>query len=410
MLNLKVELGLDLGDNSPVGFTLNEATKGVLNSSSYVLGGSYFYDITNRVQSVSISRGKNQALGKIDSSTATITLNNNDREFDPLYEAGTYFGALVPRKEIRITANGFPVYFGYIDDIDLNYSQNVATAQFSCIDGFSVLANARLEDFSPIQELSSARVSDILDLPEVSWSSDLRNISTGDIEVRADSVDTGTVALDYLQVINSTESGNLFIGKDGSLVFQNRGFQPFTPDTYITDDLTIEGEVKLPLGDVEVIYGSELLYNRIVLSNNTDEVIVEDTFLQEIYGVRSLNLTGLLSVDSAALTSLGNLLLEFYKSPRYRFESATVNLDKLTDTQLEAALELEIGDIIQVHFTPSRVPPAIQQSARIIGISQSWGVQKKSMTFALETIGAGAGGVLTLDSPTLGLLDSNVLG
>lgn len=411
MISVKVEIGLDLGAASPVGFTLDDATKGLLDSSSYVLGGSYFYDITDRLQSVSIERGKNQALGKIDSGTANLVLSNNDRQFDPLYEAGAYFGALVPRKEVRITANGFPVYFGYIDDLDLSYSPDRATVQISCVDGFSVLSNAVLQEYIPAGlEASGTRIENILDLPEVDWSADLRDISPGDFDVLDNTVSEGTVALSYLQEVDQAEFGQLFMAKDGKLVFQDRNYQPLTPDTYLTDDFTIDGDVKIPYVNVQVTYGSEFLYNRIVVSNGIDEAIAGDTLLQQLYGVRTLELTGLLSVDLTDLTSLANKLLATYKLPSYRFEAISVVMTDLTTEQTDAVLDLEIGDIIQVHFTPSGIPPAIEQSAKIIGISHDWSTDSQSISFALETLGAGAGQVLTLNSDTLGILDSNVLG
>ena len=49
---VKVELGLDLGDNSPQGFTLDDAVRGVLDNTSFILGGELFYDISNRLTSV----------------------------------------------------------------------------------------------------------------------------------------------------------------------------------------------------------------------------------------------------------------------------------------------------------------------------------------------------------------------
>ena len=81
---VKVEIGLDLGDNAPAAFRLNDATKGVLDNTAFTLGGELFYDLSDRLSDVTIKRGKNEALDRIDAGFSTINLNNNDRLFDPL--------------------------------------------------------------------------------------------------------------------------------------------------------------------------------------------------------------------------------------------------------------------------------------------------------------------------------------
>jgi hypothetical protein len=106
------------------------------------------------------------------------------------------------------------------------------------------------------------------------------------------------------------------------------------------------------------------------------------------------------------LEDLAQALLVTYDSPLYRFEAVTVVLDKLTDPQTEAILNLEIGDIVQVHFTPSGIPPAIELPCRIIGINHNWEPTIKRTTFSLETLNFG---VFVLDSPLLGELDNDRL-
>jgi len=409
--SVKVELGLDLGDRSPQGFKLDDATKGVLDGTSFVLAGELFYDISDRLSAVSVRRGKSQALDRIDAGIASITVNNNDRLFDPLYEGSLYFGVLVPRKRVRITANDKPVFFGFIEDLDLNYlPENRSTVLFEVADGLSLLTNAAIEEYTPVSQLSGARVNAVLDLPEVSWDSTNRQIDDGNSVMLDAPVAEGTSVLEYLKLVSASEQGNLFIGKDGKIIFQERNAAQTSVDLIFTDNLAPSASVKIPFTQVSNVYGSENLYNVITVENADtipEQVIAEDLPSIGAYGARAYSLTGVLIEDPAELEDLANRLLITYKDPLYRFESIVVELDRLSTLQQDSILDLEIGDIIQVEFTPNNIPPAISLPCRILGISQEWGVERKQILFSLETLNYG---VFVLNSDLFGQLDNDRLG
>jgi hypothetical protein len=408
---VKVELGFDLGDRSPQGFTLNDAVKGVLDNTNFILGGELFYDITNKLTSLSVKRGKSQALDRIDAGIANINLVNNDRQFDPLYTSSLYFGVLVPRKKVRITANDKPVFFGFIEDLDLDYlPANRSSVTISVADGLSQLTNTGIESYSPVTQLSGARVNAVLDLPAIGWASDNRRISTGSITMLDATVTDGTGALDYLQLVTLSEQGNFFIGKDGAAVFQERNPNSNAADLIFTDDLTPSAFTKIPFSRVTNVYGSENLYNQITVSNADaipDEVYLEDAASIGAYGARAYGVSGVLIQDVPELTSLANRLLLNYKDPIYRFDSISVTLDKLSLANQNAVLDLEIGDIVQVDFTPNGIPPAISLPCRILGIAQDWSVDQKQISFTLETLNYG---VFILNSNLFGELDNDRLG
>jgi hypothetical protein len=408
---VKVELGLDLGDNSPQGFTLDDAIKGVLDNTSFILGGELFYDITDRLTSVSVKRGKSQALDRIDAGIADISLNNNDREFDPLYPDSLYYGFLVPRKKVRISANDKPVFFGFIEDLDLNYlPQNRSSVSISVADALSQFTNTGIEDYTPVSQLSGARVNAVLDLPSIGWSSTERRIDDGNsIMLDADVAD-GTGALDYLKLVALSEQGNFFIGKDGAVVFQERNTATNAVDLIFTDDLTASAFTKIPFSRLTNVYGSENLYNQITVTNADtipDEVYLEDEASIGAYGARAYSVTSVLIQDTGELENMATRLLFTYSEPLYRFDSITVELDKLSTPNQNAVLDLEIGDIVQVEFTPNGIPPAISLACRILGISQQWAVDKKQILFSLETLNYG---VFVLNSDLFGQLDNDRLG
>ena len=408
---VKVELGADLGLRDPNTFILDNATRGVLDNTQFTLSGDRFFDITDRLVSVSTSRGKNQALDRIDAGQLNLVVDNFDRLFDPLYENGFYFGQLIPGKEVRISCNGFPVIYGYVDDLDIAYEPgNRSIVSFQASDGLSNLTINNLPEVSPDVELSGARVTRILDLPEVAWPTDKRSIDTGNSFMSDTEISEGTQAVSYLQLVASSESGEVFVSKDNNFVFKARNSAPGVIDLIFTDEGTIPGFTTVPFAELGVVYGSEQLFNRIVLTNDfptfPDEALAEDAESQLVYGPRSYTVNGLLNNDAEDLQFLAEFLLARFKEPQYRFESLSVILDVLSETQQNEVLDLEIGDIVQVKFTPSGIPPAIEQYVRVIGISHDWQNNEKRINLALERLDFS---LFILDDPVFGVLDEDRL-
>jgi hypothetical protein len=260
-----------------------------------------------------------------------------------------------------------------------------------------------------VSELAGARIQALLNRPEVSWPAELRDIEPGNSIMLDNDVAEGTTALEYLQLISNSEFGNVFVGKDGKLVFRERNSIPNTPDIVFSDEVIDEDFVGIQFADVNIVYGSENLYNRITLSNADlvpEEVFAEDAESELTYGPRSFSATGLLTQEVSDLESLADFFLAIYKEPQYRFETVTVVLDTLTTENQNEVLDLEIGDIITVRFEPSDIPPAIEQFCRIIGVSQDWNPGSKNISFALERLEFG---LFILDNPALGQLDDDRL-
>jgi hypothetical protein len=408
---VKVELGANLGQRDPTRFVLDDAIKGVLDNTEYTLGGDRFFDITDRLISASTSRGKNQALDRIDAGQLNIVLDNFDRLFDPLYVNGTYYTQLIPGKEIRISCNGYPVIYGFVDDLDIAYEPgNRSVVSFQASDALSNLTINNLPEVFPDVELSGARVTRILDLPEIAWPSDQRSIDAGNSFMSDTDIAEGTQAVSYLQLIATSEAGELFVSKDNKLVFKARNSPPGSIDLIFTDEGTISGYTTIPFAELGVVYGTEELYNRIVLTNDfptfPEEANAEDAESQLLYGPRSYTVNGLLNNEADDLQFLADFLLARFKEPQYRFSNLSVILDVLSEAQQNEVLALEIGDIVQVRFTPSGIPPAIEQYVRVIGISHDWQNNEKRINLALERLDFS---LFILDDAVFGILDDDRL-
>jgi hypothetical protein len=408
--DVSVEFGFDLGQRDPFAFVLDSATRGVLDGTEFTLGGERYFDITDRLVTAQVRRGKSQALDRIDAGVVSVTVDNSDREFDPLYENGPYFGQLIPRRSVRVSSNGLPVFVGFIDDFDIQYEPGVqSVVRIDASDALSVLTNSGLEEFTPDSELSGARINTVLDRPEVDWPTELRDIDAGNSLMLDADVAEGTGTLTYLQLVSNSEFGTLFLSKDGNITFRERNSVPNIPDIVFSDEVVAGVYTGIQFADVNIVYGSENLYNRITLENADifpEQAFAEDATSQAVYGPRTLSQTGLLIQEPEQLQFLADFFLARYKEPQYRFETVTVVLDTLSTVNQNKVLDLEIGDIVQVRFEPSDIPPAIEQYCRIIGVNHDWSPGSKNISFSLERLDFA---VFILNDPVLGELDNDRL-
>ena len=400
----QVEIGFDLSALGGPFFILDDPVQGVLDNTTYTLGGTLFYDVSDDVLRVSVNRGKSRQLDKFTSGNAAITFINQDRAFDPLNASSPYFGQIIPRRTVRITTSGSAVFYGSIDDWSLSYDvSGYSTAGAVVSDGFTYLAQQVLTAHTATSQLSGARIGAVLDRSEINWPASLRDLDPGGMTLQADIIADGTNALDYLQLVNFSEPGALFMGADGSIVFRDRTDAPAgTGLVSFTDDGT-----GVPFVDVQVVYGSELLYNFIQVERaNGGTATASDSDSQNSYGVIALVQSGLIMNTDPAAQDLADYLLGKYSEPEYRFESLTVALEDLSPSNQTAVLGLEIGDIAEIKFTPNNTGTQIDKYATIIRIDHEIVPMSHRITYGFETLDYAS---LVLDDTIFGLLDDGRL-
>jgi hypothetical protein len=401
----KVFIAFDLTASGQNFFVLDDAVKGELDSS-YILGGTLFEDVTSYVESVSISRGKSRQLERYSAGNLSVTLHNESRIFDPFNTASPYYGQIQPRKSIIVETNGVRIFSGIIDDWDLTYDiSGKSYAIVSAVDGFLLLSAAALTTFNNVEELSSDRVIKILDRPEVAWPNANRLIDTGLTSLQADEVIQNQNALSYLQLIETTENGQLFMTKSGAIKFKNRTNNPAEKELAIfSDDGTLNA---IPYTSIGIVYGSDNLYNRVTITRlNGIEQTVDSITSQQTFGVGEYSLDGLLLTSDENSLDLANYLLGLYSDPELRLDEIQVQLHNKTDLQLSVLTGLELGDLIQVKFTPTGQGIQIDQYASVIKIENSIGIATHEMTIGLASID---GLPFVLDDLIYGRLDSGYI-
>jgi hypothetical protein len=109
--------------------------------------------VTQWVWNMTIDRGRSDDWGDFDGS-ATVTLNNRDRRFDPYFSTGPYFGKLLPRRQIRIRAQTIEggvttthdVFRGFIDGWNPEWTDagTNSSVTLSCFDALQLLGSEQL--------------------------------------------------------------------------------------------------------------------------------------------------------------------------------------------------------------------------------------------------------------------------
>jgi len=407
MLNIpqvKVEIEVDPSAALQPFFTLDDPEQGVLDGE-FGLGGLTYADVSEYIQAVSVSRGKRNELEQFDAGNASVTFDNTQRIFDPLGDS-PYSSQLLPRRGIRIYSGGTPVFFGIVEDWNLDYDRSGDSHAIAvATDGFLLLANQELPEVINSVQNSGDRVNTILSRPEVAWPLDNRDVDTGAVTLQADTIDDNTNVLNYLKLISESESGNIFISKDGKLTFQNKLVGPSGTDLICFCD----GMINIPFQEIQVVYGGEFLYNRVVIQRKSGtEQIVEDSSSQTFYGVASLSRTDLLMSTDLEATNKASALLARYKQPAYRFESITTDLNTISNSEALEVLSRELTDVIEVKFTPNGIGDRIEKYGRIIGIEhQITRSGEHKVTFNLETLDFAP---IVLDDVVFGVLGDYGLG
>jgi len=402
----KIEIGFDLTANNQGPFLrLDDPIAGQLDNSEWTLGGEVFFDVTPRVRGYSINRGKSRQLDRYSAGGASVVLDNNDRYFDPTFAASPYYGQIIPRRQVRITANNIVQYYGLVDDWNLDFApQGDSTAEAVVSDGFTLLAQQTLTGSTATSQLSGARINAVLDSADVLWPSDRRNIDAGEQLLVADVIPDDTPVLQYLQQVETSEFGHLFISKSGDVVFKDRnGVVPNSSSLVVfTDDGS-----GIRYTGLQVVYGSELLYNQVVATNyGATQVTANDSDSQDEYGIFTLTQDGLL-MDDASLIDWAVYNVNQYSQPEFRFERLDVNLSEITTEQATQVLGLELGSVVQISFTPNGIAPAIVKYAEVIAIAHAADVVAHRVSLGFSTLDYAS---FVLDDAVFGKLDTGTLG
>ena len=344
------------------GFTLDFSS---LDGPSVLDGSTDFVDVTEYVLSVGITRGRTDQLkSNFQPGVCQIVLDDraSGRAFDPANTASPYYEGdfgIAPRRFMQVyagTAGDEPLFVGRVQDLDIEYAQpNLSTCTIVGVDDMSSFAKTTLLAFNPPQELTSARVTRILDRPEVAYSTATRNISTGVATLGTFAYADGDSVAAALQEVADSEDGRFFVSRGGTATFQPR--IQWTFGTAIAS--FSDGGTAIPYQSLDVLYGAETLFNSATVTTKANAVgTASDATSIGEYGVTNYSINGLPLVDATAAATLATNLVNKYKDPVSRFVEIGILMNGLSQSQIETVDSFEIGDILSVTKTFATGSPA----------------------------------------------------
>ncbi len=405
-------------------FLLDDATQGVLDNTTYVLDGTtQFASVLDGINQVNVRRGRRDQGDQFSAGTMSFTMLDTDGIFMPFDENSPYYDTpnakpgLAPMRRVRLSRYSATnvkeyLFVGIVVNFDYNFALGgLDTVTVYCADDFYLLAQTYLDEFNVSEELSSARLSAILDRPEVDFPLAARDISTGTQTLggaSAFTIDNGTNVLGYCSKINEAEQGRLFMSRDGDLTFQPRigtTLDPAIADFH--DDGTA-----IVYNGLGITFEADQVTNRAVVqilgSNNPQ--VADDTGSQATYFIQTYSITDSLLHSDAAALDLATYLLD--PNPEPRFTSLNTAFAMLSSAERDTVAVIDIGDTITIEksFAPGTNPASLAQELSIEGIEHSINVNTGHIV-TYYTSPTTIVYELILDDPTFGIISAdNALG
>jgi hypothetical protein len=415
--SLLIDTGYDVNS-----FTLDSATKGLLDGTFPLGPGSDFADVTDSATQISIRRGRRDIGDQFAAGTMTFTINDVDGIFNPFDENGPYYNTpdalpgLAPLRAvelIRYDDNDTPhyLYRGKVVNYDYNFSlDGIDTVTVYCADNFYLLSQTFMDELNVAVETSGERIETVLDLPEVAYPTGAaRSIDVGTVDLGHDAAYTvpgGTNVLGYLLQINQTaEFGRLFVSRAGVLTFTPRiGTTLSAPVIDFMDDGT-----GVPYDGLGITFEADAVTNRVYIENlGGANATADDLASQAAFFVQTYSITNSL-LDDTELAAAATYLLD--GTPEARYNSVETVFGALTDDQRDTVAVVDISDTVSIQrtFITGNTTTTLAQELAVEGVEHE--ITLNGHRVLLFTSPTTIVYELILDNAEFGIIDAlNVLG
>ena len=346
-------------------FTLDDAINGELDNAPFGLAGDVA-DVTSDVRSVSFRRGRSSETQNIDAGNANVVLDNRVRVYDPLTSGSVspYAPSVIPRKALYVELLGQRVFSGQIEDWDLQYSINGdSTTSAKTSDPLTLFSQQVYASGAGYTGLTGSAIA--LSASAAGWPFSRLDLDVGTASIGANTIPQAQNVLSYLQLISGSETGLLFIGKSGALTFRDRTSALIRTTTLFSDDGT-----GIPFTNIEIEYGTEFLFTRVEVEYTGGKVVADDPAAALLYGQTSLAVKTLLGSEPDA-EDFAEFLVERYRNPTVRIRGLQAEMNALTLAQQNDIVNLDIGSVMFVRFTPNQIGDPIFRELVVDGIEHN---------------------------------------
>ena len=384
---------------------------GILGTNVLADAASVIVDVSNQVDSVTTTRGRNAQADVFQTGTLTMRIVDQNGDFNPQNLSGPFAGLLTPMRKVQITATydglDWPMFSGFITSYTTTTpktANDVVFTTITAVDAFRLFQNSQITTvtLASAGDLPGERVNAILD--EIAWPPSQREILYGDTIYQADP-GTPRTALAALQTATISEYGAIYIDARGSLTLKDRDFcvtSQALPPVIFNDNGTAIGYFNAVWRlDDTLVYNSA----SITKIGGTAQIDQDQDSIDE-YFLHSYSQTNLVMNTNADALNYAQAYVASRKDTETRCDA--IELDLYTnnyDAGIEAALGLDFFDPITI-TTNQPGSSTLVQTLQVFGVTHKVTPSSWKTTFTtLEPIIDG----FILNSSLYGVLDTSVL-
>jgi hypothetical protein len=384
---------------------------GILGTNILSDGTALIVDVSNQVNSIQTSRGRNALADQFQTGTLTLRIIDQNGDFNPTNPSGPYYSYLTPMKKIQISAtygaNTYTIFSGFITsyvNTQPKDATEVAYTTIQAVDAFRLAQNAQISTVTGAAagDLSGTRINQILD--QIDWPATMRDVDAGLTTLQAD---PGTIrtSLNAMQTVALSEYGALYVNTDGEFVFQDRsvtaGSIGGTPTIFADDGSGIYYANAVWRLDDTLVFNSA----SITRTGGTTQTAINQASIDK-YFIHSYNLQDLLMQTDAVALDYAQAYVASRCETEVRCDG--VELDLYTsdyNAGILAALTLDFFDPIQV-ITTQPGGSTLDRTLQIFGVATT--ITPNSFRVFFTTLEPVID-ALILNNNIYGTLDYNVL-
>lgn len=385
---------------------------------------------------ITIRRGRSDEFGTFQPATCTLTLRNDNREFDPTNASSPFLAILKPRRTLRIITGRVSdpssltiLFTGYIEAWPQSWGKTTGTVEIVAHDLLSVLSQTstspasgaltlddpyygrldvgRLAGALP-QQTTGERIEALIALAGLSGLA--LDIAPGLTEVVG--VDPTGDVLSLCEQAAEAEAGFFFVDAQGVVRFLDRHARFQHPrlanvQAAFTDSEYSGMSVDFNLSQV----WNDVRFSRPPASDPdmpVEQVRVDDASIA-LYGrrayVKSIPVT-----NDAEAAGRSEFWLDRYRLPKQRPTPVTIKPRRDIDSLFLRTARRDLLDRIQLTRTPLGIGPPVTYTGLVEQIEHRITRDDWTCSLGISPIDVdGAHTFLVLDSPTQGQLDQETL-
>ncbi len=312
-------------------------------------------DVSADLISLSIKRGRQHELNRMEAGTARITLLNISGNYWPSNTSGIYYRNINPLKRINIRAvyGGvtYDLYTGFIESWQPDFIKQPIQGPIMVINAVDLQKNLSnvLWTSNEAQAYSGTRI--YLALSYFGWPTADRNLDTGGSLMQAQNLDEANV-MAHLYKVQDSENGIMFIQGNGYVAFHDR-YHRLNAAKSRTSQVTFGDAGGTDKGYTSIYVGFDdlFIYNDIHFTRigGTVQIATDSTSITR-YGRRTLARINLLNVTSAECLDAANYLVSRYKNPVERVRSITIKVGADQANFYPWLFGLDISDRISIRL------------------------------------------------------------